>query len=202
MGRKPIRPGQRFYFCLALLVFLCGCTLFEESNRRQQLRETLASGQQQLLRGDYDASLKAFESVVAIAQNQPPADVAIYNMGLVFAHPHNPKNDRRKAIGTFNQVIASYPGSLWAEQSRVWVGVLNEAEESKKEIARTKQLVEKSQEEIERNRQAAEKSKQENEKSRLDLDRSRQEIEKMKQMIEKSKQIDIEIDKKRRERAR
>lgn len=202
MGRKPIGPRQRFYFCFALLVFFSGCTLFEESNRRQQLRETLTSGQQLLLRGDYEASLKAFESVVVIAQNQPPADMAIYNMGLVFAHPHNPKKDVRKAIGTFNQVIVRYPESVWAEQARVWVGVLNEADESKKEIARTKQLVEKSQEEIERNRQAAEKSKQENEKSRLDLDKSRQEIEKMKLMFEKSKQIDIEIEKKRRERAR
>ena len=202
MGRKPVRPGQCVYFCLAVLVFLCGCTLFEESNRRQQLRETLASGQQLLVRGDYDGSLKAFESVVAIAQNQPPADVATYNIGLVFAHPHNPKKDVRQAIGTLNQVIAKYPESAWAEQARVWVGVLIEAEESKKEIARTQQLVEKSQEEIERNRLAAEKSKHEFEKSRLELDKSRQEIEKMKQMLEKSKQIDIEIEKKRRERAK
>ena len=202
MGRKPIRPGQRFYFCLALLVFLCGCTLFEESNRRQQLLETLASGQQQLLSGDYEGSLKTFESVVEIAQNQPPADMATYNMGLIFAHPKNPKLDRGTAIGAFNRVITGFPDSAWAEQSRVWISVLNEAEESKKEIAKTKQLVEKSQEEIERNRQAAEKSKQEIEKSRLDFDKSRQEIEKIKQMIEKSKQIDIEIEKKRRERAK
>lgn len=202
MGRKPNRPGQRFHFCLALLVFLCGCTLFEESNRRQYLRETLASGQQQLLRGDYAGSLKAFESVVAIAQNQPPADLATYSMGVIFAHPQNPKKDLRQAISTFNQVIARYPESVWAGQARVWVGVLDEAEELKREIARTKQLVEKSQEEIDRNRQAAERSRQENEKSRLELDKSRQEIEKMKLMLEKSKQIDIEIEKKRRERAR
>jgi hypothetical protein len=36
----------------------------------------------------------------------------------------------------------------------------------------------------------------------LELDKSRQEIDKMKQMIEKSKQIDIDIEKKRRDRAR
>lgn len=202
MGRKPIRPGQRFHFCIALLVFLCGCTLFEESNRRQRLRETLVSAQQQLLRGDYEGSLKSFESVVAIAQNQPPADVATYNMGLILAHPQNPKKDRPKAINTFNRVIARYPESVWAEQAKVWIGVLNEAEEAKKEIAITKQLVAKSLEESELSRQAAEKSKQEIEKSRSDLDKSRQEIEKMKQLIEKSKQIDIEIEKKRRERAR
>jgi len=183
-------------------VFVCGCTLFDESNRRQQLRETLASAQQQLLRGDYEGSLKSFESAVAIARNQPPADMATYNVGLVLAHPRNPQNDRSKAINAFNRVIATYPNSVWAEQARVWIGVLNEAEEAKRELVKTKQLAAKSQEESERSRQAAEKSKLEFDKSRLDLDKSRQEIDKMKQMIEKSKQIDIEIEKKRRERAR
>lgn len=202
MGRKPVRPGQRFHFCLALLVFVCGCALFDESNQRQRLRDTLASAQQQLLRGDYEGSLQSFERAVAIAQNQPPADMATYNMGLVLAHPLNPKNDWPKAINAFNRVIATYPNSVWAEQARVWIGVLNEAEEAKRELAKTKQLAAKSQEESERNRQAAEKSKLEVDKSRLELDKSRQEIDKMKQMIEKSKQIDIEIEKKRRERAR
>ena len=202
MGRKPDRPGQRFHFCLALLVFVCGCSLFDESNRRQQLRETLASAQQQLLRGDYEGSLKSFERSVAIAQNQPPADMATYSMGLVLAHPRNPKNDRPKAIIAFNRVITSYPNSVWAEQARAWISVLNEAEEAKRELAKTKQLAAKSQEESERSRQEAEKSKLELDKSRLELDKSRHEIDKMKQMIEKSKQIDIEIEKKRRERAR
>lgn len=202
MGRKPDRPGQRFHFCLALLVFVCGCSLFDESNRRQQLRETLASAQQQLLRGDYQGSLNSFESAVTIAQNQPPADMATYNMGLILAHPLNPKNDRPKAINAFNRVIAAYPNSVWAEQARVWIGVLNEAEEAKRELATTKQLAAKSQEESERSRLAAEKSKLEVDKSRLELDKSRHEIDKMKQMIEKSKQIDIDIEKKRRERAR
>jgi len=202
MGRKPVRPGQRFHFCLALLVFVCGCALFDESNQRQRLRETLASGQQQLLSGDYEGSLKSYERVIAIAENQPPADMATYNVGLVLAHPLNPKNDRPKAITAFNRVIATYPDSVWAEQARVWINVLNEAEETKRELAKTKQLAAKSQEESERSRQAAEKSKLEVDKSRLELDKSRQEIDKMKQMIEKSKQIDIEIEKKRRERAR
>ena len=202
MGRKPVRPGQRFHFCLALLVFVCGCTLFDESNQRQRLRETLASAQQELLRGDYEGSLKSYERAIVMAQNQPPADMATYNVGLVLAHPLNPKNDRPKAITAFNRVIATYPDSVWAEQARVWINVLNEAEEAKREIAKTKQLAAKSQEESERSRQAAEKSKLEVDKSRLELDKSRQEIDKMKQMIEKSKQIDIEIEKKRRERAR
>ena len=202
MGRKPDRPGQRFHFCLALLVFMCGCALFDESNQRQRLRETLASAQQQLLRGDYEGSLKSFERVIAIAQSQPPADMAAYHVGLLLAHPLNPNNDRPKAINAFNRVIATYPNSVWAEQARVWIGVLNETEEAKRELAETKQLAAKSQEESERSRQAAEKSKLEVDKSRLEVDKSRQEIDKMKQMIEKSKQIDIEIEKKRRERAR
>ncbi len=202
MGGKPIRSGHGFYFCFALLIYLSGCSSFYDLSQQRQLGEELASGNQLLIHGDFDGSLKTFENVVMRAKDRPPADAAIYNIGLVQAHPQNPKRDRPQAIGSFNLVITRYPDSPWAEPAKVWISVLSEAEESKQEIEKSKQLVEKSQLELEHNRQAMEKSKQEIEKSRLELEKSRQEIEKTKQMIEKSKQVDIEIEQKRRERGR
>jgi hypothetical protein len=202
MGGKPVRPGHGFYFCFALLIYLSGCSMFDDMSRQRQLSEELASGNQLLVHGDFDGSLKTFENVAARANDQPPGDAATYNIGLVEAHPENPKRDRPRAIDAFNRVIARYPHSQWAEPAKVWVSVLSEAEESKKEVEQSKQLVERSQLELERNRQAMEKSKQEIEKSRLELEKSRLEMEKTKQMIEKSKQVDIEIEQKRRERGR
>lgn len=202
MGRKPTGKGQHFYFCFALLIFLAGCSLLQDSSRRRELRDALSTGQNLLAQGDYDASLKAFQNVVVMAQDQPPADAATYNIGLVYAHPQYSKRDLQKAIGSFNRLIARYPDSPWAEQAKIWVGILNEAEDSKHQIEDSKQVIEKSREEVEKNRLAVEKSKQEIEKSRLELEKSKQEIEKTKQVIEKSKQIDIEIEQKRRDRGR
>src|SRR5262245_30421482 len=202
MGRKPIGQGQYFYFRVALLVFVAGCGLLQESSRERQLRDALSSGNSLLARGDYDGSLKVFQNVLAQTQDRPPGDAATYNIGLVYAHPNYGKRNIQKAIGSFNSVIARYPDSPWAEQAKIWVGVLSESEESKQQVEASKRVVEKSMQEVEKNRQALEKSKLEIEKSRLELEKSKQEIEKTRQVIEKSKQVDIEIEQKRRDRGR
>lgn len=200
MGRKRIGPRQYFYFCFALLIFFAGCSLFQESSRRREMREALATGNQLLIRGDFDGSIKSYENVLAVAQDKPPADVALYQMGLAYAHPENPKRDLQMAMSSFSRVASAYPTSPWAEQARVWLGVLKETQDSRREIAESRQEIEKSKEEIEKNRVAIEKSRQEIEKSRAELEKTKHEIEKNRQVIEKSKQVDIEIDQKRRER--
>jgi tetratricopeptide (TPR) repeat protein len=202
MGRQPVGQGQYFYFCLALLIFLAGCSALQESSRRREMQDALITGRNLLAHGDYDGSLKAFQNVVLMAEDKPPADAATYNIGLVYAHPQYSRRDLQKAIGSFTRLITRYPNSPWTEQAKIWVGVLNEAEESKQAIENSRQVIEQSREEVERNRLAVEKSKQEIEKSRLELEKSKQEIEKSKQVIEKSKQVDIEIEQKRRDRGR
>ena len=202
MGRKPIGWRQQICICVALLIFIAGCSLFQESSRRRELREALTQGHQLLARADYEGSLNAFQNVVSIAKDQPPADAAIYYIGVVEAHPQNPRKDRQKALGSFQRVLSQFPESAFAEPAKAWIGVLNEIDATKQEIERTKIEFEKSKQEIEKSRLAAERAKQEAEKSRLELERSRQEIEKAKQLIEKSKQVDIQIEKKRRERGR
>jgi tetratricopeptide (TPR) repeat protein len=202
MGGKPIGQWQQICFCLALLIIISGCGLFQESIRRRELREALTQGQQLLARGDYEGSLNAFQNVIAIAKDQPPADAANFYIGVVYAHPQNPRKDRQKALGSFQRVLTQYPESRFAEPAKVWTGILDEIDATIQEIERTKLEAEKSKQEIEISRRAAERSKQDAEKSRVELEKSRQDFEKAKQLIEKSKQVDIQIEKKRRERGR
>jgi len=202
MGGKPIGWRQQICICLALLIIVSGCGLFQESIRRRELSDALTHGQQLLARGDYEGSLNAFQNVIAIAKNQPPADSANFYIGVVQAHPQNPHKDRQKAVVSFQRVLTQYPQSRFAAPAKAWVAVLNEIDAANQEIARTKLEAEKSKQEIEKSRLAAERSKQEAEKSRLELEKSHQEFEKAKQLIERSKQVDIQIEKKRRERGR
>jgi len=202
MGGKPIGQWQQICICLTLLIIVSGCGLFQESNRRRELRDALTQGQQLLAHGDYDGSLKAFQNVIVIAKEHPPSDSAMYHMGVVHAHPQNPRRDWQKAKGSFDRVVTQYPESSFAAPAKAWIAVLNEIDATKQEIERTKLDAEKSKQETEKSRLAADRSRQEAEKSRLELERSRQEFEKAKQLIEKSKQVDIQIEKKRRERGR
>ena len=144
-----------------------------------------------LARGDFDGSLEAFQNVIVIAKDQPPADSANYYIGVLYAHQQNPRKDRQKAVGSFERVVTRYPESPLVEPAKAWIGALNEIDATKQEIERTKLEVEKSKQEIEKSRLAADRTKQEIEKSRVELERYRQEIEKIKHEIEKSKQVDI-----------
>lgn len=195
MGGKPVGARQQIYFCLALLIFFFGCSAIDDLERQRQVREALANADQLLARGDFDGSLKAFESVAEIAREQAPADAAWYKMGLIHLHPRNPKKDTHQAIGSFSRVFSRFPESSWAEQAKIWVGVLNEAETSTRDLEKSKEAIEAARQEAERNRQALEKSK-------LEIEKSRQEIERTKQIIEKSRQVDIEIEEKLRARGR
>jgi hypothetical protein len=202
MGRKQTGERQYFYFCLALLVWLSGCSLSQDSIRRHEMQDALDAGNRMLSEGDFERSLRIFENIAASAGDRPPADAAVYKTGLVYAHPKNPARDLHKAMTVFSRVASSYPGSDWAEQAKIWLEVLKETADSKNEIVQSREAMERSQLELKKNRQEMEKSRQEIEKSRLELDKIRQEIEKTKQVIEKSKQVDIEIDQKRRDRSR
>lgn len=166
------------------------------------MRDSLATADQLFARGDFDGSLKVFQKILDAAPDRPPADRATYTIGLIYAHPRNPKRDLEKAKKSLDRIVRLYPASPWAEQAKVWVGVLSETEESKREIEQVRRDLETSKDEVEKKRLAIEKSKQEVDKSRLELERTKQEIEKTKQLMEKSRQVDIEIDQKRRERGR
>lgn len=202
MGGERTGQRQHFYFCFALLIFVTGCSLWQDARPERAMGEALQRGERLLVGGDYEGSLQAFESVVAAARDTSPADVAIYKTGIVHAHPDNPRQDLEKAKAAFSKIVSTYPSSLWIEESQAWIGALKEVEQSKQEIEKLRRETEQWQAELERSRQAVERSKQEIEKSRLELEKTRQEMEKTKQVMEKSKQVDIEIDQKRRDRGR
>jgi outer membrane protein assembly factor BamD (BamD/ComL family) len=202
MGRKPGRQGQYFYFCVALLIFVSGCSLTQEANQRREMREALNTADTLFEQGDFTESLNAFQKISEAAQDKPPADRATYSIGLVYAHPQNPQRDLQQAKIFMDRVVRMYPDSPWAEQAQIWVGVLDEDQKSKREIEKVRLELEASKEEAEKSRLVLDKMKQEMDKSRLELEKTKQEMEKNKQVIEKSKKVDIEIDRKRRDRGR
>src|SRR5262245_54297519 len=102
-----------------------------ETLERREANEYLLVAQNLLAKGDYEGSLRESQRVLGLLKDQPPADTAIFNMGLVYAHPKNPKKDNRRAIYFFNRVIKGYPDSPWAEQAKIWVGVLDGVEKLK-----------------------------------------------------------------------
>ncbi|HSH13315.1 MAG TPA: tetratricopeptide repeat protein [Desulfurivibrionaceae bacterium] len=61
--------------------------------------------------------------ILAAAGSAPPADEALYNLGLIYAHGENPDKDYRQAREFFNRLSSEFPDSPLAEEARIWLGL-------------------------------------------------------------------------------
>ena len=57
-----------------------------------------------------------------------PADEALYNLGLIYAHIDNPAKDYNKSQTYFNALTKQFPNSELAEEARIWLGLFKTIE--------------------------------------------------------------------------
>ena len=57
-----------------------------------------------------------------------PADEALYNLGLIYAHVDNPAKDYKKSQIYFQTLIQQFPDSELAEEGRIWLGLFETIE--------------------------------------------------------------------------
>jgi len=75
-----------------------------------------------------------------------PADEALYNIGLLYAHVDNPAKDYKKSQTYFEILTKQFPESDLAEEARIWLGLFDtiekiqqidvEIEQQKKQLTR------------------------------------------------------------------
>jgi len=112
-----------------------------EANSLEEIRRC----QDLIAQGNFAAALEGNRRIVEGSSN-PRRDEALFNMGLIYAHPANPDQDYKKSQTYFDRLVTEYPRSELAEQARVWVQLLQmiekakqvdiEIEEKKKELIR------------------------------------------------------------------
>jgi len=177
---SSFRAPRVWATALLLLVSLAGCTAIQDGLKGPEQKtpepDPMARARRLFNEGKYDAALK--ENQKLLAQGKAAPDLAVFNMGLIQAYSLNPKRDYPTALGYFKTVVSQYPQSPMLEQSKVWVQVL---EEHQKMVDERQKLLEEKRV-LMREREAL-----------------AQEREKLKQAVEKSRQLDIEIDKRRRQ---
>jgi len=57
-----------------------------------------------------------------------PADEALYNLGLIYAHIDNPAKDYKKSQIYFHSLTQQFPDSELAEEARIWLGLFETIE--------------------------------------------------------------------------
>ena len=118
--RKPrIFPFGPFKFCICLLMasmLLSGCS---HLNDGRQLKTTFAEANELFHQGSYAASLDKYSE---ITEKYPAkADRALFEMGIVHAHPKNPQKDFQKALECFQKIINDSQGSEYRQNSEMMI---------------------------------------------------------------------------------
>jgi hypothetical protein len=212
------RTGKRkrvlCYIAFVTCLLISGCALLERTETQGRLsqgeaQQHLVQAQNLLTRGEYEASLQENQAALSLSGNKPPGDEALFNMGLIYIHPGNPGKDYAKSVDAFMRLITEYPKGALTEQARVLVQVVQEIDSVKRtslaatqeneKLKRTSLAATQENEKLKRTSLAA---TQENEKLKRTLAEAVQENERLKRVIEQSTKVDIEIEEKKKEKAR
>ena len=62
------------------------------------------------------------------AGKKKPADKALYDLGLIYAHVDNPGKDYKKSKIYFHVLTTQFPDSEFAEEGRIWLGLFETLE--------------------------------------------------------------------------
>ena len=95
---------------------------------------------------NFEEATRRNSQILREAGKSPPADEALYNLGLIYAHNDNPAKDYNKAQEYFTRLTREYPDSPLAEEARIWLGLFGvfekmrqidlEIEQQKKQLNR------------------------------------------------------------------
>ena len=75
--------------------------------------------------GNYDGALKEYTQIARSYPGESPGDRALFEMGLIWAYPDNPRKNHREALKYFQRFLRDFPGSPLKEEARAWEDVLN-----------------------------------------------------------------------------
>ncbi len=105
------------FIVLAALVFPAGgCSHLDGSFRAASAFEAAGSRSDQ---GDYPAALSGYEE--ALKKYPAAGDRALFEMGIIHAHPNNPQKDYGKALECYRTLIKDYPRSSYRQDSEMMV---------------------------------------------------------------------------------
>lgn len=142
--QKTARHQLLFSVCLLLAaLFLCGCSHLGKGG---DARATFNEANDFFNQGNYLASLGKYQLII---EKYPEAgDRALFETGLIYAHPANGQRDYQKAVESFQKVVKEYPESLYRKDSELMLFNIDNVILKDRTIAAQQTIIEALQEEI------------------------------------------------------
>ena len=91
----------------------------------------LFKSRQKVADGDYEGALKEGLKALSANDKSPVMDMALFNMGLIYAHYANPAKNYNESALYFNRLVNEYKNSPLIEQAKTWLDLLYIIEKSK-----------------------------------------------------------------------
>jgi len=202
MGEERTWKGKHVFFyracCLSVLLGLIGCLHpVEEWHGRQRLKEAEAF----MVQGEYEASVSQSLRVLE-ANPMSLGDEALFQMGLLYAHPENPGADYGKAIGFFERVVTEFPLSEKRNEARLWLLILKNREEELGQLRRRAKAAEKAAEAKEEKLKLLREELEVREKNlaeeRKEIDQLQNRVAELEGQLARLKSVDLTIQEKKR----
>jgi len=93
-------------------------------DKRRSAQGNLKLSQELLAKGDYGGALRKNQEVLSTLGKSTPADKALFNMGLIYAHYENPDKNYAQSKIFFDSLIREYPQSPLVDQAKMWLVTL------------------------------------------------------------------------------
>ncbi|MGD9158031.1 MAG: tetratricopeptide repeat protein [Desulfobacteraceae bacterium] len=129
MGGKQWKNRKHLLFygaCFLIIILIAeGCII--PPRRVQVLPEggtPVEHASLMVSKGDYDGALKAYGRIARSYPGDSPGDRALFEMGLIWAYPGNPKKNHEEALKYFKRLLHDFPGSPLREEAGAWAEVL------------------------------------------------------------------------------
>lgn len=127
MGRKRAGGGKHLFLhiacCMTMLIGFGGCVHFP---KEWQGEKSLATARNLMAKGNYQASLRESKEVLRLFPDSL-GNQALFQMGLIYAHPENPNPDYQKALKCFQIVTDQSPKSSPENENGIWVSFHNKS---------------------------------------------------------------------------
>ena len=97
-----------------LPILFGGCSHFDEGRRARSLSK---AAHECFNQGKYEAALRNYEQIMAI--DPAVADRVLFEMGIIYAYPHNAHKNFQKALQCFQKLFEDYPDSIYRHDSQM-----------------------------------------------------------------------------------
>jgi len=116
--RRPailhIGPFKILVCLMAASALAIGCAHFNEGAQAQKV---FAEANDLFHQGSYAAALDKYSEI--IDRYPAAADRALFETGIIHAHPRNERKDYQKALDAFGKLIRDYPGSEYRQDAEM-----------------------------------------------------------------------------------